>query len=118
MTTTEVARRLIEYCRKADFLAAQKELYAEDVVSIEPTETPDFAKETKGLKAVNEKIQKFTDMTEQFHSIHVSEPLIATNSFVVTMTMDITIKGKRSAMAELCVYEVKNGKIVSETFFM
>jgi len=118
-TTTEIARRLIELCRKADFLTAQKELYAEEVVSIEPHETPAFPKETKGLKAVNEKIQKFTDMTEELYSIHVSEPLIATNAIAIAMTMDIKMKEQnRSAMSELCVYEVKEGKIVSENFFM
>jgi ketosteroid isomerase-like protein len=49
----------------------------------------------------------------------VSDPLVATNSFAVTMDMDVEMKdGKRMQHKELCVYEVKNGKVVSEQFFM
>jgi hypothetical protein len=34
------------------------------------------------------------------------------------MDMDVTYKGQgRSMMSEVCVYEVKDGKIVTETFF-
>ena len=47
MTTKEIADRLVELCRKGDFEAAQSELFANDVVSIEPHSTPDFQKETK-----------------------------------------------------------------------
>jgi hypothetical protein len=33
--------------------------------------------------------------------------------------MDVTMKGQeRSKIAEICVYEVKDGKIISEQFFM
>jgi hypothetical protein len=35
------------------------------------------------------------------------------------MRMDMTMKDKkRSDMTELCVYHVKDGKIISEQFFM
>lgn len=35
------------------------------------------------------------------------------------MTMDCTMKGHpRVTVPELCVYKVKDGKIVSEEFFM
>ncbi len=36
MTTQEIANRLVELCQKGDFETAQKELFAEDAVSIEP----------------------------------------------------------------------------------
>lgn len=55
MTTQQIASRLAELCRKAAFEAAQKELFANDVTSIEPYATPAFEKETKGLPAVIEK---------------------------------------------------------------
>ena len=39
--------------------------------------------------------------------------------FALTMSIDVTMKGRgRSAMTELCVYRVKNGKIISEEFAM
>lgn len=119
MTTQEVANRLTELCQKGDFEAAQNELFAEDAVSVEQHATPDFDKETKGLKAIKEKGEKWGQMVESMHGIEVSEPLVATSSFALTMKMDVTMKGgQKMDMTELCVYEVKDGKIVKEEFFM
>jgi len=119
MTTTEIANRLVDLCKKGDFEGAQKELYAEDAVSIEPHGTDDFQKETKGLDAIIEKGKKWSEMVEETHGMSVSEPLVADGSFAVTMGMDITMKGRgRMNMTELCIYHVKDGKIVSEQFFM
>jgi len=119
MTTKQIADRLVELCKKGDFETAQKELFADDAVSLEPYATPEFEKETKGLPAILEKGEKFTNMVEQMHAMEVSSPLIAANSFACTMRMDITMKGQgRMDMTELCVYEVKDGKIISESFHM
>ena len=119
MTIQEIANRLVELCRKGDFEKAQQELYASDVISTEPFATPEFEKETKGLKAVITKGEVFTSMVQEMHNLAVSQPLFADNSFAISMTMDVTMKGKeRMRMTELCVYEVKDGKIISETFHM
>lgn len=119
MTTAEIANRLVDACKKGDFEGAQKELYAEDAVSIEPHGTDDFSKETQGLDAIIEKGKKWGEMVEEFHSCTVSEPLVADQSFAITMTLDVSMKGRgRSKMTELCIYHVKDGKIVSEQFFM
>ena len=119
MTTNEIASQLVELCRKGDFEEAQKDLFSDDAGSIEPHATQDFDKETKGLNAIIEKSKKFGAMVDETHNITISDPLIASNSFACIMNMDITIKGQdRMAMKELCVYEVKDGKIVSEHFFM
>ncbi|SFN99814.1 hypothetical protein SAMN05428949_4083 [Chitinophaga sp. YR627] len=119
MTTQEIANRLVELCKKGDFEAAQKELFAKDAVSIEPYATPEFEKETKGLDKIFEKGQKFMSMTEAMHGVELSAPLIAGSSFAVVLKMDMTMKGQdRMNMEELCVYEVKDGKIISEQFYM
>lgn len=119
MTTQEIAYRLADLCRKGDFETAQKELFASDALSIEPDATPGFEKETKGLEAILEKGNKFNSMVEQMHGFTVSEPLIATNSFALTMHMEVTMKEKGFMdMTELCVYQVKEGKIISEQFYM
>ena len=86
-------------------------------MSIEPYATPAFQKETVGLPAILEKGRKFDSMVETMHSLRVSDPIVATNSFACTMQMDVTMKGQgRMNMTELCVYEVKDGKIVLEQF--
>jgi ketosteroid isomerase-like protein len=119
MTTVEIANRLVDFCKKGDFEGAQEELFAEDAVSIEPHGTADFEKETHGLDAIKAKGKKWGAMVEENHGGEVSEPLMADSSFAVTMTMDVTMKGQgRMKMTELCIYHVKDGKIVSEQFLM
>jgi len=117
--TEDIAKRLVTLCRKSEWETAQKELYADDAVSIEPEETPDFAKETKGLPAIIEKGHKFSAMVEKIYSVKVSEPVVAGDSFACAMSTDMKMKGRdRMTMPELCVYEVKDGKITSEQFHM
>ncbi|TWF33931.1 hypothetical protein FHW36_111122 [Chitinophaga polysaccharea] len=119
MTVEQIASRLAEYCRNEKFTEAQAELYADDAVSIEPYSTPDFEKETKGLAALKEKDQKFNAMVESRFGTTVSTPLIAGNSFCFMLTMDVKMKGRdRGKISELCVYTVKDGKIIAEQFFM
>ena len=119
METKEIAKKLANYCRKADWDAAHRELYADNATSIEPYSTPEFDKVTNGLKAIAEKGHKFDAMVEKIHSIEVSEPLIAGNSIAFTLGMDLTMKDKgRMNSPELCVYQVKDGKIISEEFFV
>jgi hypothetical protein len=119
MTTKEVATRLHALSSEGKFEAAQKELFSRDAVSIEPEASPGFEKETKGLPAIIEKGHQFEKMVEAVHGIKVSEPLVAGNVFALSLDMDVTMKGRgRSNMNELCVYKVKDGKIISEEFFM
>lgn len=119
MTTQETANRLVELCQKGDFEAALTELFSDDAVSIEPQASPAFEKETKGIKAIREKGEKWNAMVQEVHGITVSDPLVANNSFSCTMRLNVTMKeGGPMDMTELCVYEVKDGKIVSEQFFM
>ncbi len=119
MTTHEIAARLVILCRQGQFDTAHSELYSKDAVSIEPFATPEFEKETKGMDAIIEKSKKFNSMVEKTHAVEVSEPLIVANSFSCTLRMEVTMKGQgHMDMNELCVYEVKDGKIVSESFHM
>ncbi len=117
MTTPEIARRLVALCREQKWEAAQRELYADDAVSIEPQETPMSPKVTTGLPNLIAKGRQFAAMVDTMHTLTISEPLMAGQSFACTMALDVTFKGQpRMQMAELCVYLVKDGKIVSEQF--
>jgi hypothetical protein len=119
MSTQEIAERLVELCRTGDFYTVQNELFAADAVSIEQFATPAFEKETKGMDAIKEKGDKWSSMVEEIKGITVSEPIIAPNSFACTLQINVVMK-ERGPMdiSELCVYEVKDGKIISEAFFM
>lgn len=115
-TTQEVANALVNYCRKQEFETAVKELYDEYIVSIEPEGIE--KRETIGLAAVIQKGDQFDNMISIFHGIEVSDPIVAENFFTCSMKMDATFKGeKRSQMDEICVYQVKDGKIIREEFF-
>jgi hypothetical protein len=58
-------------------------------------------------------------MVEQVHGCTASKPLVAGNAIAMTLAMDVTMKGRgRMKLEEVCVYEVKDGKIASEQFFM
>ncbi|HEX4851132.1 MAG TPA: nuclear transport factor 2 family protein [Puia sp.] len=118
MTTQEIAKRLVELCRKGNFESAQEELFSKDAKSIEPHATPAFQRETAGLDAIKKKGEMWESMVEKTHQMTVSEPLIAGDTFAVSMDMDVTMKERgRTKMKELCVYSVKDGKIVLEEFF-
>jgi hypothetical protein len=116
MSTQEVARRLVSLCRTGQYEAAQKELYSPDAVSIEPAGTP--AEVTKGLDGILAKGKAWGEMVEAVHSAEVSEPIVAGNHFSCSMTNDVTFKEMgRQTIDEVCVYEVRDGKIVKEQFF-
>lgn len=116
MTTTEVANKLVGFCRQGQFEEAMKELYSNDIVSVEPDGAP--VKEVRGMEGVIQKAQHFNGMVETFHGMEVSDPVIADQYFSCAMKMDVTFKGApRSSMEEICLYKVNDGKIVREEFF-
>lgn len=116
MNTKEIAIKLVDYCRKGQFEEATKELYGNDIVSVEPEGAP--ARETVGLANVIAKGEHFNSMVEEFHGVEVSEPIVADNFFSVGIKIDVTYKGAgRSSLDEVCLYEVNDGKIVREEFF-
>jgi ketosteroid isomerase-like protein len=117
MNTKDIAHRLVALCREGKWSVAQEELFAPEAVSMEAEASPAFAKETKGRAAIIAKGKQFDAMVEQFHSLAVSEPVVAEQSFACVMTLDATMKGRgRVQMSETCLYHVKDGKIVLEQF--
>ena len=118
MTTQQIADRLVELCRKGDYETAQRELFADDATSTEAFESPMFEKVTKGLSKIREKGKKFQSMVETIHGTEVSDPLVAGNAIATRLMLDATMKGRqREKMTEICLYHVKDGKIISEEFF-
>ncbi len=116
MTTKDVAISLVETCRRGDYLGAQRELYASDAVSIEPEGRPDSV--ARGLPAIAEKTRAFGEIYE-VHGSTVGDPIVVDPFFACTMSIDVTHRksGVRQKLSEICVYQVKAGKIVREQFF-
>lgn len=119
MTTQEIANRLAELCRQGKWEEAQKELFSADAASIEPHASPAFEKEVKGLDKIFEKGRQFENMLEKLHDVIISEPLVTAGTIAFKLTMDVTMKERpRETWEEICVYQVKEGKIISEQFFI
>ena len=116
MNTQEIANRLVDLCRKGDYETCYKELYAQDVWSIEPEGSPN--EKVQGMEGIAAKGKQWSEMMEEFHGSEIGEPIVAGNHFSVTMMYDATFKERgREKMEEICVYQVKEGKIVKEQFF-
>ncbi len=119
MNTQQVANRLVELCRDGKGQQAQEELYSKDAVSIEMEgmEASGMPTVAKGMAAIAEKGRTFNEGIEAVHGGTVGEPIVMGNWFAITMTMDATFKGRgRMNMEEICVYQVKDGRIVREQF--
>jgi hypothetical protein len=117
MTTQEIAHRLHELCQENKYEEAQRELYSQDAISIEPVQANGFQSVT-GLDDIIKKGHHFQEMLEQVHGGSISDPIVAGNHFSLAIVLDATYKGMgRNKMEELAVYEVKDGKIVKEQFF-
>ena len=117
MTTKDVATRLADLCRNGKVEEAKEELFAPDIISIEPHEGL-LPKETKGMDAIREKAELFISHVEDFFGSTISEPVVAGDYFSLAWHSDLQMKGEaRKTNSELCVYKVKDGKIISEHFF-
>lgn len=119
MNTEAVAKRLVELCRQGKYEQAQNELYADDAVSLEMEGLPPGSLgNVKGLDAIREKGRQFNAGIQAMHGGSVGDPIVAGNWFSLAMSMDATFKERgRMQMEEICVYQVRGGKIVREQFF-
>jgi hypothetical protein len=113
----EVAHRLVDLCREGKNVDAINELYDDNIVSLEPEGSP-MAGKTVGKDAVLTSTNQWFSSVEEIHSAYISDPIVSGNFFACTMDIDATYKEHgRNEMSELCVFEVKNGKIVTSQFF-
>ncbi|HAS44058.1 MAG TPA: hypothetical protein DCS93_26505 [Microscillaceae bacterium] len=116
MTTQEIADKYIAYNREGKSMQALKELFADDAYDLEPKGAP--VERTEGKEALIKKHEQFEQMVEEMHGMSISDPIVADNFFSCSMAMDVTYKGMgRAQVEEICLYEVKDGKIVSSQFF-
>jgi len=117
MNTEEVAQKLVEYCRKGEWMQAVNDLYAKDIVSVEPREMENMPAEMRGLDQVRGKTEWF-EKNFEMHSAKVGGPFVAGETFVVQFDLDATEKasGKRMPMSEVGIYKVKDGKVAREEF--
>ena len=116
MTTQEIANRLVELCRANNFEGAWDELFAPG------WETHELAEWGGGVRHGIEEAKAASDEWKsdivEMHEMTISDPIVADDSFACVMSMDITSKTRgRNKESEICVYKIKDGKIITESFF-
>ena len=117
LTTKEVAARFNELAKQEKWFEIQDELFADNVKSIDPPNSPYFGY-AEGKAVVRKKGEDFVKKIEAAHRRHTTEPIIAGNHFAVGREVDITVQGYgRIQINEIMLYEVKDGEIIAEQFF-
>ena len=117
MTTTEVAKKVMELVRKQAWYEALDALYDDEIVSVEAFSAGGGPTETHGKQGVRAKIDWWVSAME-VHRFDASGPFVGHDRFVVQYDAEVTEKEskQRRQLKEVGVYTVKNGKIVREEF--
>jgi ketosteroid isomerase-like protein len=117
MNTEEVAKKLADYCRNGEWMKAVDDLYAKDIVSVEPHAMENMPAEMRGIDQVRGKTEWWENNFD-VHSTKVGGPFVARDTFVVQFDVDVTEKAskKRIQMSEVGIYTVKDGKVSREEF--
>jgi ketosteroid isomerase-like protein len=121
--TDRVASRLVDLCRKGQYMDAMRDLYGDNCRHVEAMVMPGC--EDKAVvegKAALLKMGEQWGKTTTVHSSTVSNPRVNNDQFIVEMAIDCTssegpMAGQRMQMSEYCLYTVKNGKITEAKFF-
>jgi hypothetical protein len=117
MTTQEIAARFNELAKQEKWFEIQDELFAENVRSIDPPNSPYFGY-AEGKAPVRKKGEDFVKNIREFHGASTTEPVIGGNHFAVGREVDITVQDfGRIQINQIMMYEVKDGAIVLEQFF-
>ena len=117
MTTQQVAARFNELAQQEKWFDIQDELFADNVKSIDPPNSPYF-KSAEGKATVRKKGEDFVSRVTEAHKRYTTRPIVSGNHFAVGREVDITVQGHgRIQINEIMLYEVKDGQIISEQFF-
>lgn len=110
----ELARRFVELCNQGKNFDVMREMYSDDIVSVEAG-----GNQTVGKAAVIQKSERWAAGLT-LHGETVKGPFFhGQDEFAVIFVFEVTPKatGVRQKQEEVGVYTVKDGKIVKEEFY-
>ncbi|WP_295125304.1 SnoaL-like domain-containing protein [uncultured Chitinophaga sp.] len=117
LSTQQVAARFHELAQQEKWFDIQEEFFSEDVKSIDPPNSP-YMGYAAGKEAVRQKGQAFVKGIEEVHHLYTGAPIVTAHHFAVVREKDLTVKEHgRIQIKQIMLYEVRDGKIVSEQFF-
>lgn len=121
MGALEVGQRLVALCNEGKNLDAINELYADGVVSVEASDSPDGTpREMAGIEAVRGKNEWWVE-NHEIHGGSVEGPFMhGDDRFAAIFHFDVTSKpmgNQRMQLHEVGVFTVDGGKVVREEFY-
>ena len=90
LTTQEVAARFDELARQEKWFEIQDELFADNVRSIDPPNSPYFGY-AEGKGPVPKKGEDWVKRIEAVHGTNTTRPVVGGNHFAVGREVDITL---------------------------
>lgn len=119
MNTQEIAQKLCDHCRNGTEAQGLQELYAPNAQSVEAFAMEGGSAVSDGVEAIQAKHDWWAGAYD-VHGVDMDGPFINENQFSIIFDMDVTEKasGNRWKGKEVALYEVADGKIVRESFFM
>jgi len=116
-TIHEIANGLKEMLSEQKFVEAYKLLFSEDAESIDPLNTS--GQPLKGLTTLLDREKDFLSRITAINKITLSDPIIAGSYFTMSLKMSFEVQDQgHMEVEEICLYKVKNGKIISQQFFI
>ncbi|PIB38652.1 nuclear transport factor 2 family protein [Maribacter sp. 4G9] len=116
MTNQEVANKLVSLLREGKFNEVYDELFHPDAHHIEPQS--EYFADLKGVEAIKAKDAAMSEHLEGVESMEVGDAIIASKHIAIPYKLTAKLKdGNQMSLDELIVYELSDGKILSEQFF-
>jgi ketosteroid isomerase-like protein len=118
MTTRELADKFVQMCKEGKNFDVMKQLYHDDIVSVEAAVRKTGSHETSGKEAVIQKSAEWA-AAHEIHGATVEGPFLLGDEFGVVFEFDVTPKatGRRVSNREIALYTVADGLITQEKFY-
>jgi len=120
MTTQEIAGRYVQLANQSKWEQILDELHADTATCREPEHVAQrgIPVLTAGKEAIKAKGARNRTLIKEIHSQSCSEPLVAGNFFTVALKRDVTYADRpRMQLEEIGLFQVKDGRIISEEFY-
>ncbi|MEL6671046.1 MAG: nuclear transport factor 2 family protein [Bacteroidota bacterium] len=118
MTNQQIANRLHSLVEAGDYFTAYDELFHPNAVAQEPQLAEMGLAEVKGVPAIKAKVASMSEGIAELISRDMSTPIVSGNHIAFTNVVKAKMKDDSEfQLSEICLYEVKDGQIVSEQFF-
>lgn len=116
MTNQKIADRLVSLLREGQFNTVYDELFHKDAKHIEP-QSEHFA-QVNGVEAIKAKDAAMVEHVAEVNSMEVGDAIVASKHIAIPYKLSARLKNdEQLSMDEIIVYEINDGKIISEEFF-